>query len=472
MSGQINHTTENKAGMTWQKLLLLYSLSHGFLILCWNALFWDDWMIYSRGSEFTKSFFATCERCFIPLRGEYEALLLTVGPWLFHLLTFLMWPVCGFLIERVLTTLAVWPRNVTRNIAVAFVLTPAYGARVALINLQYTQSLLLFLLGTWLVIQRRSIFRIIGVLPLFWSMFVQSFQVFIVVTICLLGLKHRQLLIRKPLTVIPELVLLLSLSFLHRYVIPQILPHLQVTDGYNTIRPIFLVRAILICGVLLMPIILLTLKVRRGQSTSVPYQLFALGCGLLALGSFPYLAVGHFPNFSDWVLPFLPDQSDWNSRHQLIQTIGFSVLTAAVVEMLGQHRLRTAAVVIVVSTCLNVAIYSGYYLDWLKQQAFIAEVTEMRTRFRDGDAVIISDLARDFNARGRGVRSYEWQGMMAQATGLNIVADSESLAFCSEQGPRYLLTIAPTSGRLKALVSNSVELQVSLTELPMCSPTE
>ena len=472
MSDQINHMTEKTAGMTWQKLLLLYSVSHGFLILCWNALFWDDWMIYSRGSEFTKSWFAACERCVLPFRGEYEALLLTVGPWLFHLLTFLMWPVCGFLIERVLTTLAVWPRDNMRMIVAAFVLTPAYGARVALINFQYTQSLLLFLLGTWLVLQRRTIFRIIGVLPLFWSMFVQSFQVFIVVTICLLSLKHRYLFIRKPLTVIPGLVLLLSFPFLHRYVIPQILPNLQVADGYNAIHPIFLVRAILICSVILMPAILMALKARRGKSASVPCQLFAVGCGLLALGSFPYLAVGHFSNFSDWVLPFLPDQSDWNSRHQLIQTIGLSVLTAAVVEMLGQRRLRAAAVVIVVSACLNVAIYSGYYLDWLKQRAFIAEVAEIRTRFSAGDAVIISDLARDFNARGRGVRAYEWEGMVAQATGLNITADSESLAFCSEHEPRYQLTIAPTSGRLKALISNSIVLQVSLTELPMCSSTE
>lgn len=472
MNHQSNHATERLTGRTWRKLLLLYSVSHGFLLFCWNALFWDDWMVYSRGSEFTKNFHATCERCGIPFRGEYEALLLAVGPWLFHLLVFLMWPVCGLLIERVLTTLAVWPRNITQIIVTAFVLTPAYGARVALINFQYTQSLLLFLLGTWLVLQRRPISRIIGVLPLFWSLFVPSFHILIVVTICLLGQKHRQLLTRKPLTAVPGLVLLLSFPLLHRYVIPQIWSNLQVTDGYNTIRPIFLVRAILVCSVLLVPTTLIALKARRGQAMGVPYQLFAIGCGLLALGSFPYLAVGHFSNLSDWVLPFLPDQSDWNSRHQLIQTIGLSLLTAAVIELLGQHRSRAAAVVIVVSACLNVAIYSGYYLDWLKQQAFIAEVTEMRTRFSDGDAVIISDLARDFNARGRGVRAYEWEGMMAQATGLNIVADSESLAFCSEQEPRYQLTIAPTAGRLKALVSNSVVIQVSLTELPMCNPTE
>ncbi|NBO80810.1 MAG: hypothetical protein EBV42_06100 [Actinobacteria bacterium] len=450
-------------------MLLLYVLSHAFLVLSWNALFWDDWMIYSRGPEFAQHFFATCERCGIPLRGQYEAHLLAAGPWLMHLLVFLMWPVCGLLLERILTSLEIWPREIIRTVAAAFVLTPAYGARIALINFQYTQALLLFLLGIWLILHRQRVAQIIGLIFLFWSLFVPSFQVFMVATILIVAIKNRHALFNSPQRIVPGLLILIAFPLLHRYAIPNLYPSLKVVDGYNTIRPTFLMRALLVSVLLFIPAMWMAVTVRHGKRLGLAYQLFASGSALLALGSFAYLAVGHFPNLSDWILPFLSDQSDWNSRHQLLQTVGFAILAAALIEMFPMHRARATAAVLLISISLNIAIYSSYYLDSMKQEAFIAEITRIREVFRDGDAVIINDLARDFNARGRGIRAYEWEAMIRQATGLDITADAEALTFCVEEKPRYEITILPTSGRLKALLANSVRLQVSLTELSMCA---
>ena len=211
---------------------------------------------------------------------------------------------CGFLLERILISSEYWPRDVTRLIAAVFVLTPAYGAGVALIDFQYTQSLLLFLFGTWLLIGHSRLVRVLGVPFIFWSLFVPSFQVFIVVVIALfLAKRHhesRQVKLNVFLT-----LLLLSFPLIHRYAIPMFFPSLKTVDGYNSIQPVFLFRAILVFVILLMPALWFGVKLHHGLPKGTAVRLLVVGSALLALGSFPYLAVGHFANLSDWVLPFL-----------------------------------------------------------------------------------------------------------------------------------------------------------------------
>jgi hypothetical protein len=62
-------------------------------------------------------------------------------------------------------------------------------------------------------------------------------------------------------------------------------------------------------------------SIRHFSGGSLEFGLF-----ILALGTCPYLAVGHFANLSDWITMWLPDNSDWDSRHQLLQGMGFALL--------------------------------------------------------------------------------------------------------------------------------------------------
>lgn len=459
----------NAAGaINWRITAVWYVVSHGFILACWNALYWDDWVTYSEGSESVREHFANCARCVLPLRRELESLLIAPGPWLMHTLIFLLWPLCAISIRLILTEIHVFSGRINNLVALTFLFIPAYGARVSLINFQYTWLLFLFLLGTWLTLHQRVTLRVTGVLLLFWSLFVASLQVFIVATVASLIWRRYQTGTRGFSLILPLPICLLLFPFVHRYLLPQFFEGLRVTDGYNEIRPMFLARAVIVAIVLLGPTLILVFRKSRGLTVSSEALLMTLGGGLLALGTFPYMAVGHFPNLSDWVLTFLPDMSDWNSRHQLLQTIGFSVLVVGLIEMLQFRRWRSFVAVLVAFVAVNIATYSGYYLDWLKQSALIEQVQDRSEELAGAEAVIVDDQARDLNARGRSLRSYEWDGILERSLGRSIVTGGEALDYCLSQSPSHRIIISAKSGRLKALLTQSVSLNVIIEEIPLC----
>lgn len=435
------------------------------MLASWNALYWDDWITYAGGRQGTIDNFAECMRCTIPFRGEIEGLLIVPGPWLMRLLVFVFFPIIALLTQQFLRRTQWLHRDEETIIALGVLFLPMFGARIALIDFQYAFSLLLFTLGAWMALSPRRVTRLVALLPIFWSMFTPSFQVFVVV---LLAVLVAQLVTKDKSLSGNRMILLgglLSFPFIHRFLIPSLFPKYAFTDGYNTIRGAFLARALLIGALLLLPLVIVTrrwLAQRRADRATI---LLVVGLGLLAAGTFPYLAVGHFPNFSDWVLPFLPDQSDWNSRHQLLQPFGFAFIVASIVGPQGNPRLiRT---VFFLSACLsvNLATYSQYYLDSLKQAEILRALSSNEAAFENTTAVAVRDYAVDFNARGRVVRPYEWAAMIQRSTGANIVSDADTREFCKEESPRLLVSVSPIGGRMESLLRRKALVNVEILEI-------
>lgn len=458
--------------LRWTRILLLYCVSHGFLVASWNALYWDDWGVYATGSEGVGAFFADCDSCTLPGRATIEAILIAPGPWLMRVLTFLYFPLIAFLLAAYLRRTC-WLRiRETSYITLLVLFMPAYGARISHINYQYTFSLLLFALGAWMTLSPRVLIRVGGLLPIFWSMFVPSLQVLVVVVIAVLGVK----LIRRELPMSADRLVIVGLLFVfpivHRYLFPVLFPSYAVTDGYNTIQMAFLLRAVVFTSLLLIPLMVLGLKRLQKRVLSRELVLISIGFAVLGAGTFPYLAVGHFANLSDWILPFLPDESDWNSRHQLLQPFGIAFIVLAAATMLKQRKRAFLFAILGISVALNIATYSGYYLDWMKQREFIAQVNESRHLLIDAKSIVLVDEALRFSARGRDVRSYEWIAMVKRATDLNIIIEGMSIGFCEEQSPSHLVTISAAQGRLRSLISGRIGISIAITDLPLCTQTE
>lgn len=454
--------------LRWTRILVLYCISHGFLVASWNALYWDDWMVYAAGSEGVKSFFAECTRCLLPGRATIEATLIAPGPWLMRALTFLYFPLIAILLAAFLQRTC-WLRiRETSYITLAVLFMPAYGARISHIDYQYSFSLLLFVLGAWMTLSPRVPIRVFALLPIFWSMFTASLQVFVAVIIVVLGAK----LVRRELqSSVDRLVILGALCvfpIVHRYLFPVLFPSHTVTDGYNTIQVAFLLRAVVFTSLLLTPLMILGFKLQREKAVSRVFVLLSIGFALLGAGTFPYLAVGHFANLSDWILPFLPDESDWNSRHQLLQPFGIALIILAAAKMLRKRKRAFLFAIISISVVLNIAIYSGYYLDWMKQREFIAQMSESRELLIEAESIVLVDEALRFNARGRGVRSYEWTAMVNRATDLSIVVDGNSIQFCEENSPSHLVTVSADQGRLRSLISGRIGISIAVVELSLC----
>lgn len=457
-----------EGGLRWRPILLLYLLSHGFILASLNALYWDDWITYAEGRQGTIDVFAECTRCVVPFRGEIEGLLILPGPWLMRLLAFACFPMIALFTQQFLRRTQWLHKDEETIITLGVLFLPMFGARITLINFQYVISLLLFVIGAWMALSPRRVTRLGSLVPIAWSMFVPSLQFFVVVLIAVLLM---QLIMRQYSVTLDRVIVVASFlvfPFVHRYGIPLLFPELQFTDGYNTIRSAFLMRAVLVVSVLTLPLVAVAIRRRKGRVEERPVVLLAVGLAVLAFGTFPYLAVGHFSNISDWILPLLPDQSDWNSRHQLLQPFGTAILVLGVSQMMTRHRRVFVYLVLGVSVCINVATYSGYYLDSLKQKAVLSYLAENGDDLRAATAVVVEDTALDYNARGRDVRSYELQAMVETVVGTRVSLDYFSHDYCDNRKPDLIMRITPTGGRIKGLVQRKAAVNVTFEPLVTC----
>lgn len=458
-------------GLNWAGVFSLYVISHGFLLASWNTIYWDDWNVYARGSLAVREFFEECSRCTVPLRGELESILVGPGFWLIRLITFLIFPLIAILFYSCLKRLD-WFSAWEISVYTLFVLfLPMYGARIALIDFQYSLSLFLFVLGAWMLLSRNFICRVFSTVPIFWSLFVPSLRFFILCLIVVVLVRTFQQRIVFSLEIGTQLVVFSSLPIVHQFVVPRVIESLRVTDGYNSIRPLFLARAILVLVVSLLP--LFYIFVRDTFIGPAPKKRevveLASGLALIGIGTFPYLAVGHFAELSDWVLPFLPNESDWNSRHQLLQPFGFALALVAVSHILGSRKKQFVRFVLGVSVLLNLATYSGYYLDGLKQNEVISAIANSAADFEGVEAIVVDDQSPRFNARGRHIRSYEWSAMIYRALNKEVSADSDRIMFCQVEHPTKKITIVAKYGRLRSLFQNSVGVEVVIEDLEFCA---
>jgi len=405
--------------------------------------------------------------------------MLQVGVWLMRIFIVGVFFLVGGLSYRVMKTLNVLSQQQTTVFTIAILLLPINGSRIGLTTFRASLSLLALLLAMFLLLKRRPTTDVVAILLLFTSSFWPSLQVFgltlpLVSMIQDLKLFGRVTGRSRMLTAIVVLM-----AVVHRYVVPDVVVELGLSGkpiGYNSIGSSSLVRGLLVLGVLGTPLAWSVISTLMGGGRPKNFQPMptSVGLWLLALGTFPYLVVGHFPNLSDWITVFLPDTSDWNSRHQLLQGPGLALLIVGVTDSV-RPELRMRALALVVLTCLSLSIGTNvsYYADSLKQRDFIAALQENKDRLVGVNVLEIKDRADDLNARGRVLRHYEWSGLATQALGRPITAtdhvEVDSYAGCIGKSAGRVVTIEKVSGRLKAIVFRTRLVSISIDELIVCN---
>ena len=113
----------------------------------------------------------------------------------------------------------------------------------------------------------------------------------------------------------------------------------------------------------------------------------------------------------------------------------------------------------------------GYYFDALKQKEVISTLSKL-DHTSQWKSVLVVDLADVYNARNRGVRSYEWEQMLVEAGGNRNVAVVTSIQPCEigqESEPAVYLLVTPSRGRLAAMVKGEVGINIRITSVRLCS---
>ena len=82
---------------------------------------------------------------------------------------------------------------------------------------------------------------------------------------------------------------------------------------------------------------------------------------------------------------------------------------------------------------------------------------------------MIEDAALRFNARGRSIRTYEWDRIIsANTAGAKKETEINRFIDCGEFIPDAKLTISASSGRLRALITRNVGIILTVEKISIC----
>jgi hypothetical protein len=201
----------------------------------------------------------------------------------------------------------------------------------------------------------------------------------------------------------------------------------------------------------------------RGQLQSV------FGMLVVWVGIFPYMSLGHFANLESVLVAFVPGQSDWDSRHQLLMPLGLAFIVLGLMNMLNLNKLTKRVIpILVVYSILNFSFTQEYLLDSIKTEALLKKI-EASPELGTFNLLLVDDQTLRFNARGRSIRTYEWDAMFSKSPSkLHPKSEIYRYVDCKNIKPDGILTITAQRGRLSALIYQDPKLIFTLTDSTVC----
>ena len=464
-------TNINIGRFPWKHAIILYTLSYGIVLLFLRAYFWDDWYIFASTSRSdVASLFNS--RGDWPIRVLIEWDVLRGRPEVFRVLMLVTYFVSGWCLFHILKTLHFLRDDQIRFITLLFLVLPINSARVAMVNFDYAYSLMLFYMAWLIYVTRKSLIFQLFALALVVLSFsaTASLMVFLVLPIAhnlyIKWLDPNQSRIRALLPTVAALLVSPVYWFADR----RFNPPKEVWLQQYSLQFSGVLRAMLLVAICIM-LILWYLKVwSLDLNEGNRYLLIMLGLVALVVGAIPYVVAGHLVDASEWILNFVPRASEWSSRHQLLLGLGFAVLIAGFLgelDTLFKKRIKKALVLSCV--VLNFTFMHAYYLDSLKQSEFISAIAD-NSELLGSNVVMIDDTVIRFNARGRSIRTYEWDAMLKKAFPQHeIVSVGYGYVDCSSQlVPDAVVTITASNGRFKATLLRDIGINI-VVNLSPCS---
>jgi hypothetical protein len=467
----IEHENLNQK-FPWLLAITLYGLSFGPQFFSARNLYWDDWyLVDPLTAKISSNHYAGSGRA--PWTSFIESTVQNSSPFVFRIVTFFAFLAAAYFLFKILSKLEMLQRSHITVICLIFLLLPVNSARIALITNAYSISYFLFFLGWYLISLRRSkVFQGFGLICFFLSY-------------TSIGLI--------PFTILPLIYILIlnkqnSLKFAARHLIDFLFlaatPVLYLifrnifwppTNGYRemyTPQTLGLIRGILFVFICSIPGIYGVLFAKWGRSNTEKL-LVVSGLFAISVGAFPYMVGGHLVDISDWLIAFIPNFSDWNSRHQLLLPLGIALVLGGALKLDSSKPFRwnsspTLSIVIIFCVVLNVTFAQEYFLDGKKQEAIMSEM-ETNEDLKNSSSILIDDTAIRFNARGRLIRSYEWEAMLEKVFG----DDSRKVTYlqyvnCEEFQPDAILHISAPNGRLESTLRRSVDIDLRVEKINPC----
>ena len=412
-------------------LFLVFAITHGWVLLSYNALYWDDWSILTSDSvELHRMFkFVGFE-----LAGYFHAWLVPLGAGAYKILMLLslgLMSVCVFLIARHYGLTAMQAGLITA----LFIVAPLNTSKTSAVNVPALFfAAVLFL--AWLLLlkelQRPSLLQRMGALALFSVAFYlpSSLAFFALPATSIAWHAYRSspdwrerfgmLLRRADFLLLPFVQFAVFRLFFFK-------PHASIANEYQKfgVRPSRLQEAMerIQTDILLdMPwsvrVVLLVLPfliLLRFLKTPADHEVASvrradswmfIGFYACFFALLPYLAVGRLPVFSDW-----------NSRYHLFLPLGYALVCWSICQYMAIYARRkwlgvsTYAVLFLLSAAFSILAYFEYADDWRKQNQLMAAL-QNQILISPSDNIVLVDSV--IYAKRRDLRYNEYTQMMVR----------------------------------------------------------
>ena len=456
----------------WKIGLALYGLSFVPSLLSINSLFWDDWLMFDlqTGKLFPGQYSGGGNA---PWRGWIEMHLFQSLLPVFRMVSLITYFSIGYFLFQILKRSPILNRHQVSAITLLFWVIPVNSARISIVCSKYGVGLFFFFLGWYLYETKNHKFAVLGGYVFFFLSYSElPFPTFtllpILYHVILKGPKSVRSYLREVLRATP-LIMLPIVYLIIRQIFWPVTGNLAVMYRPQILG---LIRAILFVAVCSIPLVLHFASNRFG-GLKRPNLLISTGVFSVSIAAFPYMLGGHLVDISDWLIAVIPNFSDWGSRHQLLLPLGVSLIIVGSIKMDKPEKLRwntypVLTTLLAVFVLLNITFAQEYFLDSKKQDAVI-EAMASNPDLKSVRAIYIDDQAVRFNARGRLIRSYEWEGMLEKVFGDN----SRKVSYlqyvnCAEFQPDAILRVSAPNGRLESTLRGNVAINISVERINPC----
>ena len=391
-------------------LVLIFAFTHGWVLLSFDALYWDDWSILTSDSGELHRIFKFVG---FELSGYLHAWLVPLGAEAYKILmlfSLALMSVCVFLIARRYGLNALQAGLITAM----FIVAPLNTSKVASVNVIALLFAAIFFFAWLLLIrelQKPSLSQRVGVLAVFAVAFYlpSSLAFFALPAMSIAWHAYRaQQDWRQRLGTFFKRSDFLLLPFVQFAIFRLYFfkPHASIANEYQKfgIRPSRLQEAveriqadILIdmpwavrIVLLMLPLLILLRVTKTPPAAEIDFVqradiwMFTGFCACF-FALLPYLAVGRLPVFSDW-----------NSRYHLFLPLGYALICWSMCLYIASYAKRkwlgvsVYALLLILSAAFSILSYFEYADDWRKQNQLMAAL-RTQSYIKPEDNIVLVD---------------------------------------------------------------------------------
>jgi hypothetical protein len=438
-------------GFPWKTAAILYTISWGWLFIVRDSYWVDDWDQFAFRS--------------LPFYDGYGyphwadlgvAIYESFGSGFVRLLIFVLFFIVAvflFAISEKFSLLDVSQRTI---LVLMFLLLPFNSARLTLMVFHYSVAYFLFFFAWYLLVVLNTVRSKLAACVLFFL----SFQMFALLVFFLLPICHLYFLegrskVREGIDWARKNLIFITLPVIYWVFRALLWPASREYHSMSDNKLIGFIKFMLMFIFLMCLLMLIFYRSEKYRKSST--LLIIIGVWSMFLGYAPHVLYGLVGNGFNVPLNFMVvmlGRSDWYSRHQTLQPLGFSILLVGLIGLLPSfaNRLRPwfVGAVLVISVVFNVGFGFEYLVDYSKQTSIVAALAAKPNRTA-GDEIQIVDQTKFLNARQRSYRERDWLGLVGLGEGIESMKKLKVVGGCSENPQTRLVLIQGPETHWKAL---------------------